>query len=156
VHRDPKELFGVLASELRSAVNFDFTALFLYDGASSEAQNAVLETVEGRGIVIPSDVPPEQTITWWVFHHQEPVLITSAGDETRFARMMEIYRQHDVQWSCELALTTAYRGLGSQGCRAQRANAYSRQGRGLRLIRELSITPHNSVEFLTPVINLQP
>ena len=77
VHRDPKELFRVLASELRSVVNFDYVALFLYDEAANKIQNPVLETIQGPGIVIPSDFPPEETITWWVYQHQEPVLVSS-------------------------------------------------------------------------------
>src|ERR1035438_9890658 len=75
VHRDPKELFRVLASELRSVVNFDYVAIFLYDEAVNKIQNPVLETITGPGIVIPSDFPAEQTIVWWVYHHQKPVLV---------------------------------------------------------------------------------
>lgn len=43
-HRDPKELFRVLASELRCAVDFDFVGLFLYDESTHTFENPVLET----------------------------------------------------------------------------------------------------------------
>ena len=49
VHRDPKELFRVLASELQRVVNFDYVALFLYDEAANKIQNPVLETKHGSG-----------------------------------------------------------------------------------------------------------
>ncbi len=55
VYRDPKELFRVLASELRHAVDFDFVGLFLYDEATNTFQNPVLETLYGRGIAIPPE-----------------------------------------------------------------------------------------------------
>ncbi|MGA8510822.1 MAG: hypothetical protein WB762_34860 [Candidatus Sulfotelmatobacter sp.] len=71
VYRDPKELFRVLANELRHVVDFDFAALFLYDQATNKIQNSVLETLQGPGFLIPSDFPAEETITWWVYHHQE-------------------------------------------------------------------------------------
>jgi formate hydrogenlyase transcriptional activator len=125
VHRDPKELFRVLASELRSVVNFDYVALFLYDQAANKIQNPVLETIQGPGIVIPSDFPPEETITWWVYQHQEPLLVSSRDDETRFPRMMEIWKHYGVQAGAILPLTTAYRRLGSLSFGALHANAYS-------------------------------
>ena len=125
VHRDPKKLFRVLASELRGVVNFDYVAIFLYDEAANKIQNPVLETITGPGIVIPSDFPAEQTIVWWVYQHQEPVLVSSRDDEIRFLEMMEIWKQFGVQSGCILPLTTAYRRLGSLSFGAQNANAYS-------------------------------
>lgn len=67
VHREPKELFRILANELRSVVTFDYVAPFLYDEATHKIQNPFLETIEGPGFVIPSSFPPEETITWWVY-----------------------------------------------------------------------------------------
>jgi PAS domain S-box-containing protein len=125
VHRDPKELFRVLASELQRVVNFDYVALFLYDEAANKIQNPVLETTTVPEFVIPSDFPAEETITWWVYHHQLPVLVSSSDDETRFPRMMEIWKHYGVKSACLLPLTTAYRRLGSVAFGALHANAYS-------------------------------
>jgi PAS domain S-box-containing protein len=125
VHRDPKELFRVLASELRTVVNFDYVALFLYDEAANRIQNPVLETLAGPGIAIPNDFPAEETITWWVYHHQEPVFVSSSDQEARFPRMMDIWKQYGVESACILPLTTAYRRLGSLAFGAHHANAYS-------------------------------
>ncbi|HUN61252.1 MAG TPA: sigma 54-interacting transcriptional regulator [Candidatus Sulfotelmatobacter sp.] len=124
-HRDAKELFRVLASELRGAVDFDFVGLFLYDEATNTFENPVLETVNGSGgIFIPPDFPPEQTITWWIYHHQRPVVISSREKETRFPRMMELYKQHGVQSACLLPLTTAHRRLGSLGFGVEHPREY--------------------------------
>ena len=125
VYRDPRELFRVLASELRRVVDFDFVAVFLYEEAKNRIENVLLETLEGPGFAIPPDFPAEETITWWVFHHQEPVLIASRDEEPRFRRMMELHKRFGVQSACILPLTTAYRRLGSLAFGARDANAYS-------------------------------
>ena len=125
VYRDPRELFRVLAKELSHVVDFDFIALFLYDEAANKVQNALLETLGGPGFVIPSDFPAEETITWWVYQHQEPVLILSRDEEVRFPRMMELHKRCGVESACILPLTTAYRRLGSLSFGARHPRAYS-------------------------------
>jgi formate hydrogenlyase transcriptional activator len=112
-YRDPKELFGVLVGELRHAVDFDFVGMFLYDEATHTFENPVLETVHGPGFVIPRDFPPEETITCWIYHHQQPVVIPCRDEEKRFPRMMELYSKFGVQAACLLPLTTVRRELGS-------------------------------------------
>jgi PAS domain S-box-containing protein len=125
VYRDPKELFRVLANELRQVVDFDFVALFLYDPATNKVQNAVLETLQGPEFLIPPDFPAEETITWWVYRHQEPVLIFSRDEELRFPKAMELHKRYGVESACVLPLTTAYRRLGSLSFGARHPNAYS-------------------------------
>jgi PAS domain S-box-containing protein len=125
VYRDPRELFKVIANELRQVVDFDFVALFLYDQSTNKITNAVLETLQGPGFSIPSDFPAEETITWWVYRHQEPVLVFSRDQEMRFPRMMELHTHYGVESSCVLPLTTAYRRLGSLSFGARHTNAYS-------------------------------
>jgi PAS domain S-box-containing protein len=125
VHRNPKELFRVLARELRQVVAFDFIALFLYDAEKDKVRTAVLETVEGPDFVIPEDFPAEETITWWIYNHQQPVVIPSRDSESRFPHMMKLYKQSGLESACILPLTTAYRRLGSLGFGARRPNTYS-------------------------------
>ena len=125
VYREPRELFKVLANELRLVVDFDFVALFLYDQATNKVQNAVLETLQGPEFLIPSDFPAEETITWWVYHHQEPVLISSRDEEVRFPRVLELHKHYGVESACVLPLTTAYRRLGSLSFGARHPDAYS-------------------------------
>jgi PAS domain S-box-containing protein len=125
MHRDPKELFRVLASELRQAADFDLIGLFLYDEASNTLQNPVLQTDKVPGFAIPPDFPPEETLTWWAYRHQQPVVVASRDEETRFPRMMEIYRRYEIESACILPLTTAHRKLGSLGFAVADKNAYS-------------------------------
>jgi PAS domain S-box-containing protein len=126
-YRDPAKLFHVLADELRRAVNFDFVAVFLYDQASHKIRNPVLETVHGPGFAIPADFPPEETITWWVYQHQAPMVIPSRDQETRFPLMMEVFRNYGVQSACVLPLSTAHRRLGGLSLGLQTPNGYSEE-----------------------------
>ena len=125
VYRNPKELFRVLAKELHQVVAFDFVAIFLYDAEKNKVRTALLETVQGPEFVIPDDFPAEETITWWVYNHQQPVVISSRESEFRFSQMMKLYKQSNLQSACILPLTTAYRRLGSLGFGAHRPNTYS-------------------------------
>jgi PAS domain S-box-containing protein len=137
IHRDPKELFRVLAGELSQAADFDFIGLFLYDESSNTLQNPVLHTDKTPGFAIPPDFPPEETITWWVYHHQQPVVVASRDEETRFPRLMEVYKQYGVGSACVLPLTTAHRRLGSLGFAVAHKNAYSAEEvRFLTLVAE--------------------
>ena len=125
VYRNPKELFRVLAQELRQVVDFDFIAIYLYDPATNKIENPLLEIMQGPAFQIPPDFRAEETLTWWVYNHQEPVLISSPQTETRFPRMMKHYEESGLQSTCVLPLTTAYRRLGSLGFGARHPNAYS-------------------------------
>jgi PAS domain S-box-containing protein len=124
-HRDAKDLFRVLATELRRVVDFDFLGMFLYDQKTNRISVPVLESVKFPAFAIPADFPPEDTQTWWVFQHQEPVVISNSEEETRFPRMMELYKHYGVLSSCVLPLKTAHRRLGSVGFGVERSHAYS-------------------------------
>ncbi len=124
-HREPASLFRALASELRQAVTFDFIGLFLYDELLNRIEMPVLEVVNGVGLALPADLCAEDTITWWVYHNQKPVVISSPNDETRFARIMDLYRQYGVGSAVVLPLTTAHRKLGGLAFGSQQPNAYS-------------------------------
>ena len=125
VYRNPKELFRVLAKELRQVVSFDFVAIYLYDPATNKIENPLLEVMQGPAFQIPPDFRAEETVTWWVYNHQEPVLISSPQTESRFPRMMNLYGDFGFQSACILPLTTAYRRLGSLAFAARHPNAYS-------------------------------
>ncbi len=62
-YRDAKELFRVLADELRRFVAFNYVAIYLYDEASRRIYNPLLETLKGPQFVIPADSPLGDTIT---------------------------------------------------------------------------------------------
>jgi PAS domain S-box-containing protein len=123
-YRDPKELFPVLAAELRRVVKFDFIGVFLYDAASNTLQNPIRQSDRYPAFAIPPDFPAQETITWQVYHHQEPVVISSSETEDRFPRLMEIHRQYGIKSACVLPLTTSRTRLGSLGFCATQLSAY--------------------------------
>ena len=124
-YREPAALFRALANELRGAVKFDFLGLVLYDEAHNKFLAPVLEVVNGSGVVIPPDLRAEDTIAWWVYQNQKPVVISCAAEEPRFLPMMEVYKQCGVQSAVVLPLTTARRRLGGLALGSEQPGAYS-------------------------------
>ncbi|MGC4051795.1 MAG: PAS domain S-box protein [Paludibaculum sp.] len=105
--------------------NFSLVGLYLYDEKNNRVLNPVLETVRGPGFAIPENFPVEDTITWNIYRHGQPVVIASRDRETRFPRMMEVYRTYGVQSACLLPLATAHRRLGTLLFAVEEENAYS-------------------------------
>lgn len=126
-YREPAALFRALADELQNAVRFDYLGLILYDELLNKIEIPVLHVVNGPGVAVPADLRAEDTITWWVYHNQKPVVISSASVETRFPRMMEIYKRCRVQSAVVLPVTTAHRRLGGIALGSEQADAFSEE-----------------------------
>jgi formate hydrogenlyase transcriptional activator len=124
-HRDPKQLFAALAIELHRVVEFDGLVIAEYDRVTGKISWHSIEISGRPGVVFPSDIPPEETITKWVYDHQQAVVISSVDQETRFPRMIEFLRKEGIQSLCSLPLTTVHRQLGSIGVGSRRVHAYS-------------------------------
>jgi PAS domain S-box-containing protein len=122
---EPGELFRSLARELRTVVPFGFIGLFLYDESRNKVEMPVLQVVEGCGFAIPPDFRAEDTITWWVFHNQQPAVISSVAEETRFPRMMQVFKRYGIQSGLVLPLTTARRRLGGLAFGSDKPGTYS-------------------------------
>jgi formate hydrogenlyase transcriptional activator len=114
-HRDPKQLLGALAIELRRVVEFDGLVIAKYDKLTGKISWHSIEISGRPGVVFPPDFPPEETISKWVYDHQKPVVISSIDRETRFPRMIEFLRREGIQSLCSLPLTTVHRPLGTIG-----------------------------------------
>ena len=82
--RSPTALFRVLARELRQVVTCDGISLALYDAAVRQHYFHALEIEPQLGVVPLADLPREETVTWWVYHHQQPLVIPSVATETHF------------------------------------------------------------------------
>jgi PAS domain S-box-containing protein len=126
-YREPVALFRALAGELRNAVKFDYLGLILFDESLNKIEMPVLHVVHGPGVEIPADLRSEESITWWVYHNQQPVVISDASKERRFPRIMEIYKRCGVQSAVVLPLTTAHRRLGGLTLGSEQADAYSEE-----------------------------
>jgi formate hydrogenlyase transcriptional activator len=134
-HRDPKDLFAALATELHQVIQFDGIVVAQYDEAANEIVWHACQTCPQEGTVSPPGAPAEETITKWVYDRQKPLVIPSLSQETRFPVMTAFLREKGFESICAFPLTTVHRRIGSIGVASRNADAYS----------------HDEVRFLTLV-----
>src|SRR5713226_4251984 len=123
--RSSEELFRLLARELRAVVNFYVMGVGIYDEKAHEVR---LTSYGEPGA--PLEVPklaPEETFTWWVYQHQQPLIIPSLEAETRFPAVGEMLKNRGVRSACALPLTTVHRRLGGLAVGSIEADAYSKE-----------------------------
>ena len=108
--RSSEELFRLLASELRAVVKFYLMGIGIYDEKAHEV-HLTLYGEPGDSLQVPK-FAPEETFTWWVYQHQQPLIIPSLDAETRFPRVAEMLKNRGVRSVCALPLTTVHRRLG--------------------------------------------
>ena len=123
--RSSEELFSILARELRAVVNFYVMGVGIYDEKAHE-----MHTKSYGEPGIPLQAPrfaPEETFSWWVYQHQQPLIIPSLDAETRFPAVAEMLKNRGVRSVCALPLTTVHRRLGGLAVGSLEADAYSRE-----------------------------
>ena len=123
--RSSEELFSVLARELRAVVNFYVMGVGIYH----EKAHEMVTTSYGEPGV-PLQAPkftPEETFSWWVYQHQQPLIIPLLDAETRFPAVVEMLKNRGVRSVCSLPLTTVHRRLGGLALGSLEADAYSRE-----------------------------
>jgi formate hydrogenlyase transcriptional activator len=125
-HRDQRQLFELLARELRRVVPFD--ALAQYDDGPNKVNWHVCENMP-LGDCPPtdpaSDLSREQTLAWWVHDRQELVVVPDLLLETRFPTTMQRLRARGLRSLCALPLSTTHRRLGSLIVASRLPNAYT-------------------------------
>jgi formate hydrogenlyase transcriptional activator len=120
-----EELFNVLARELRSVVSFYVMGVGIYDEKTHEMPT---KSYGEPGTPLQAPIfAPEETFSWWVYQHQEPLIIPSLDEETRFPAVTAMLRNRGVRSVCSLPLTTAHRRLGGLAFGSLEADAYSRE-----------------------------
>jgi formate hydrogenlyase transcriptional activator len=125
--RSPTALFRVLARELGQVATCDGLSLALYDAAVRQHYCHALEIEPQPGVVPLTDVPVEETMTWWVYHDQQPLVIPAVDTETRFPQLMALLKTYGIQSVCALPLTTVHRRLGGLCFGSASANAYTEE-----------------------------
>src|SRR5437870_1258581 len=121
--RSSEELFSILARELRAVVNFYVMGVGIYDENAHE-----MRTTSYGEPGVPLQAPkfaPEETFSWWVYQHQQPLIIPSLDAETRFPAVAEMLKSRGVRSVCVLPLTTVHRRLGGLAVGSIGADAYS-------------------------------
>src|SRR5260370_23662170 len=123
--RSSEELFSILARELGAVVNFYVMGVGIYDEKAHE-----MNTTSYGAPGVPLQAPkfaPEETFSWCVYQHQEPLIIPSLDAETRFPAVAEMLKNRGVRSVCVLPLTTVHRLLGVLACGSLETDAYSRE-----------------------------
>jgi hypothetical protein len=93
--RSSEELFSILAGELRAVVNFYVMGVGIYDEKAHEMD---IKSYGEPGL--PLQAPkfaPEETFSWWVYQHQQPLIIPSLEAETRFPAVAEMLKNRGVR-----------------------------------------------------------
>ena len=121
--RCSQELFSTLACELREVVNFGHLGVSIYDEKLHELRFKIFNH-SGAPIPAPK-LAPEESLTWWVYQHQQPLVIPAVSEETRFPVSVEFLRRDGIRSFCALPLTTVHRRLGALGLGSQEADAYN-------------------------------
>jgi len=116
-----------MATELRQVIQFDGIVVAQYDEASNEVVWHTCQLCDDEGPVSPPRTPPEETITKWVYDRQEPLVIPSLRQETRFPGMMAFLQNRGFESVCALPLTTVHRRIGSIGVASKRTDAYTQE-----------------------------
>jgi formate hydrogenlyase transcriptional activator len=119
-HRNPKELFELLTRELREVLPFD--GIVQFDEAANKVHWNHCRDYKHPGA---HSIAPEDTVAWWVYQNQQPVMIGDAGRETRFPENMGMLAQFGIRAACAVPLTTAHRRLGSLVIASETADIYS-------------------------------
>lgn len=115
-------LFDVLARELREVVSFDFLVAGIYDEKHHEVHLKGFDPSVGD--LTSSKIAPEETLTWWVYQHQQPLLIPNIHEDGRFPRAMEVLKTNGIRSLCALPLTTVRRQLGTLAMGSRDLDAY--------------------------------
>src|SRR5260370_9687437 len=121
--RSSDELCSILARELGDVVNFYVMGVGIYDEKTHE-----MNTMSYGEPGVPLQAPkfaPEETFSWWVYQHQEPLMIPSLDEETRFPAVTAMLGNRGGRSVCALPLTTGHRRLGGLAFGSPEANAYS-------------------------------
>src|SRR5678816_2113839 len=91
-HRDLHELFRDLAQRLPTVAPFDFIGMSLHDPTTNLMKGYVdLETAATHRLITRLDgleLPIEESSSGWVWTHQQPLIIPSLAEETRFTMGM--------------------------------------------------------------------
>src|ERR1700726_4158583 len=78
--RSSEELFRLLARELRAVVNFYVMGVGIY---GENGAHMHLRAYRERGVPLRfPQFTPEEIFPWWVYRHQQPLIIPSLDSET--------------------------------------------------------------------------
>jgi formate hydrogenlyase transcriptional activator len=95
------------------------------------------------------ELPIEESSSGWVWTHQQPLIIPSLDEETRFSMGMAALKDIGVQSVCLFPLTTAMRRLGAIGFGSLEPRAFGDQNLGLlgQVAKQVAVAVDNVLHF---------
>src|SRR3984885_5880339 len=124
-HSEEKVLFQTCTSELHQVVAFD--GLSWFDPAANWVWWHFLEPYDSAQAPTLRRIPKEETVAWWVYQNQRPIVIPFIDRETSFPLVVERLSTLGFRSICALPLSTAHRKLGSLVFASHLDNAYSHE-----------------------------
>lgn len=122
-HRNREDLPQTLSSELHQVLNFYYLCIGLYD---PQLHKVTLHVFDETGAPIPTPrLTTEETLTWSVYQEQQPLVIASVDQETRFPASIAVLKQYGIRSLCVLPLTTAHRRIGVLSVGSKEPDAFS-------------------------------
>jgi formate hydrogenlyase transcriptional activator len=113
MHRDPKELFGALARELRRVVRFDYIGVTIRDEKSNTFHRHCVDAETEAAIPPDPELAVEESDALWVYQNQEPLITSLETRDARFSKFQEILKKYGIRCVCTLPLTTAHSKVGT-------------------------------------------
>src|SRR5271169_4218785 len=122
---DEEDLFETLASELHQVVPFD--GISQLGPGASRVRWQFLEPYKGKveAMRAVSAIPRDETVSWWVYRNQQPIMIRVGDGGTRLPRLVNWLAKTGLRSLYALPLSTAHRQLGSLTFASHLDDAYS-------------------------------
>ncbi len=148
-HRDLSSLFGELAGRLHQVVGFDYLVLVLHEPATNTMRLHVAGTPEPAPLTPVIDLPLEDDPAGLVWQSQEPLIIASMAQLSRWPRVLERVQPYGVQSLCFLPLTTARRRLGTLVFSCKQPSAYNTADVGFlqHVANQVAVAVENTLAF---------
>ena len=151
-HPDEKELFRTFANELHQVIPFD--GLSQFDPEANYVHWHFEEESEAMREQLASllrTIPPEESVSRWVYHNQQPLVIQLDNRETRFHLVFGFLKSVGIRSLCALPLSTAHRRLGSLIFTSRLEGAYSGEDqRFLSLVaNQIAVAMDDALSFQT-------
>ena len=123
-HSEEEILFQTCATELHQVVAFD--GLSWLDPAANWIHWHFVEPFDSAiEALAVKNIPKEETVAWWVYQNQRPVVFPFIQRETSFPLVIERISKLGLRSLCSLPLSTAHRKLGSLVFASHLDDAYS-------------------------------
>ena len=114
-HRDLPALFHELAGRLHHVVRFDFVSLVLHEAATNTMRLHVLEATEPTPYLPAIVLPVEDDPAGLVWQVQQPLIISSEAEESRWPRLLEQVKPYGAAESLRATVDHGSAAVGHAG-----------------------------------------